>query len=246
MSPRWLDKPAAATHIDAYIHTEGDMTNMRAVGVLSVLLSIALPVAASETGPAAPIREQGGPPAVSEKLSGEAVSSLDIALAALPRLEQRAAIRNLTPDTRVALWRHNITSFINRSRGLTGEQRAFLDEAYDAIKPGLFENRGCDDLCRADRHAYLESYRARAEKLFEINDLYRLFIRLGEEPPWPITPPGAAAARPGGVQGDTIRHCNCNGYFECWFAGEYCISWECMPVMECGWWGSDACSGLCA
>lgn len=214
--------------------------------VLCVLLLIT-PMAAGQSHSASR-REQSGPGGVVERRSHEGVVSLYTALIVLPRLEQRAAIRNLTPDTRAALWRHNITSFIEQKGELTMEQKAFLDEAYDAIQPSLFDNEGCDTPCSIDRHAFLEFYRVRAEAVFEADAIYRLFIRLGEEPIWPITPRRRTAAgiRSDAVRPDTLRECDCAGYFECWFAAEYCIAWECLPVRECGWWGTDGCWGGCA
>jgi hypothetical protein len=47
-----------------------------------------------------------------------------------------------------------------------------------------------------------------------------------------------------GPHGSTLD-CTCNSWLECWMHGRTCDPFECTIVQHCGWYGDEACWGLC-
>ncbi len=197
----------------------------RLLGTLAAVLLTAT------LGSAAPITE---PPecVLAEQWVRAHADDLPTTLAGISRFSPtyRRAIHNALPrETRVALWREHMASFLAPESGLDEGQRAALREVIARL-PALHAE-GADPAERRALVAYLKPIFPRALGT-------RIFVTLGEPP---ATPPGTAA----------LPLCNCTGlgedegYPECTGGGKCTFNLCSFTNSGCGFSGLDGCYGVC-
>jgi hypothetical protein len=191
----------------------------RLLGTLTAVLLTAT------LGSAAPITD---PPecVLAEQWVRAHADDLPTTLAAISRHSPayRRAIHNALPrETRVALWREHMGSFLAPESGLNEPQRAAVREVIARL-PALHTA----DSDPAERRAL----KARLATLFPRELSARVFSQLG---PAPVAAKGTNA-RP---------LCNCSDGSECGGVGTCTNSLCTFTQWGCGIGGSDGCFGVC-
>jgi len=193
-----------------------------------------------------------------ERVVNRVLADVDPATRALYRVmsnlaysDERIALAGMADSTRRMLWRYNTAVFVRQHAELSDEQMSIMSEAFDILEmPELFNRDGCDDACSARKKAVLDVYRTVAQAKFSRAAIFEAFIRLGPEPstadiarPVFFVDPSDVSAKP---QPNTYPQCDCASWYECWFLNEKCLAIRCVKTLECGFYGQDACSGICA